>query len=209
MKSFNKKYWDKFYKKKKLTVSPSKFSKFVLKKIKNKSLIIYDLGSGNGRDTIFFKKNKINCFGLERSKIGIKETKKKYKKYAKNFINTDFCKFFKNKKIKSEFGLYSRFTLHTINYANEKLFFQAIKKQKKLKYVFIETRTIQDDYYGIGEKVGKHEFISSHYRRFIDPKEIKKKLQKFLKIIYFKKSKNFAKFKKENPMILRIIAKKI
>ena len=64
-----------------------------------------------------------------------------------------FCKFFKNKKISSDFGLYSRFTLHTINYANEKLFFQSISKQKKLKYIFIETRTIQDDYYGVGKKL--------------------------------------------------------
>ncbi len=208
MRSFNKKYWDKFYKKKNLTGRPSKFSEFVFRKIKKESLTIYDLGSGNGRDTIFFKKNKINCFGLERSKIAVNKAKKKYKKYSKNFINADFCKFFKNKKISSDFGLYSRFTLHTINYANEKLFFQSISKQKKLKYIFIETRTIQDDYYGVGKKIGKHEFISSHYRRFIDPKVIKKKLKKFSKIIFFKKSKNYAKYKKENPVILRIIAKK-
>ena len=57
MRSFNKKYWDKFYKKN-LTGRPSKFSEFVFRKIKNESLTIYDLGSGNGRDTIFFKKIK-------------------------------------------------------------------------------------------------------------------------------------------------------
>ena len=55
--------------------------------------------------------------------------------------------------------------------------------------------------------IGKHEFMTSHYRRFIDSKIIREQLSKFLKIIYFKESKNLAKFKKENPCVLRIIAK--
>ena len=56
--------------------------------------------------------------------------------------------------------------------------------------------------------MGKHEFISSHYRRFIDPKIIKEKLKRNFKILYFKQGINFAKYKKENPWVLRIIAKK-
>ena len=84
----------------------------------------------------------------------------------------------------------------------------SLKKQKKLEYIFIECRTIRDDLYGKGKKIGKHEFIDTHYRRFIDPKEFKRRLSKFFKISYFKESKNFAKFKKENPCILRLIAKK-
>ena len=144
----------------------------------------------------FLKKNKINCFGLERSKIAVNKAKKNIKNILKILLMLIFVNFLKIKKISSDFGLYSRFTLHTINYANEKLFFQSISKQKKLKYIFIETRTIQDDYYGVGKKIGKHEFISSHYRRFIDPKVIKKKLKKFSKIIFFKKSKITPNIKK-------------
>ena len=56
--------------------------------------------------------------------------------------------------------------------------------------------------------MGKHEFLSSHYRRFIDPKIIKEKLKRNFKILYFKQGINFAKYKKENPWVLRIIAKK-
>ena len=57
--------------------------------------------------------------------------------------------------------------------------------------------------------LGKHEYMTTHYRRFIEPKVLKKKLSKFLKIIYFKESKNLAKFKNENPCVIRIILKKI
>ena len=56
--------------------------------------------------------------------------------------------------------------------------------------------------------LGKHEYMTTHYRRFIEPKVLKKKLSKFLKIIYFKESKNLAKFKNENPCVIRIIAKR-
>ena len=73
---------------------------------------------------------------------------------------------------------------------------------------FEESRTLDDELYGIGKRVGKHEFISTHYRRFIDPLILKQKLKKYFNIIYFRKSKGFAKFKKEDPCILRIIAKK-
>ena len=76
-----------------------------------------------------------------------------------------------------------------------------------MKYLFIETRTINDEIYGKGKKIGKHEYVTSHYRRFIDPRDLKKKLSKFTKILYFKESKNYAKFKNQNPWILRVIAK--
>ena len=72
----------------------------------------------------------------------------------------------------------------------------------------IEARTVYDELYGVGKKVGEHEYVSSHYRRFIDPKQLKKKLGKLFKIKFFKVGRNFAKYKKENPKVLRIIAVK-
>ena len=64
-----------------------------------------------------------------------------------------------------------------------------ILRQKKLEYLFVETRTIDDELYGIGEKIGNNEFFSDHYRRFIVPNEFKKNFKKNFKIIYFKTSK--------------------
>ena len=69
----------------------------------------------------------------------------------------------------------------------------------------IETRTIYDELCGKGFKIGKNEFITSHYRRFIDPEKLKKDINNSFKIKYFKLDKNLAKFKKENPKVLRII----
>ena len=54
----------------------------------------------------------------------------------------------------------------------------------------------------------KHKYIAGHYRRFIDPSVLRKQLKKNFNVIYFKKSKGFARFRKEDPCVLRIIAKK-
>ena len=73
----------------------------------------------------------------------------------------------------------------------------------------IETRTIYDDLFGKGTKISKNEYLTDHYRRFIDPNKIKGKLKKKFRLIYSFLGKNVAKFKKENPKVLRIILTKI
>ena len=203
-----KKYWDKYYNDLKGVLKPSSFSNYCKKFLKNYKGDIYDIGCGNGRDTIFFNKNKLNCIGLDQSSAVIKLNKKKFKKIKNNFIKTNFVKF-PYKSIKKNFSIYSRFTIHTINKKQEKILINKIKKLKNLDYLFIEARTIYDELFGIGKKIGKNEYLTSHYRRFINPQELKKEIKKNFKIIEFKVSRGFAIFKKENPKVLRIIAKKI
>ncbi len=203
-----KNYWDNYYNDFKGVLKPSSFSKHCKKFLKNYKGNIYDIGCGNGRDTIFFNKNKLKCIGLDQSSAVIKLNKKKFKKIKNNFIKKNFVSF-PYKNIKKNFSIYSRFTIHTINKKQEKILINKIKKLKKLDYLFIEARTIYDELFGIGKKIGKNEFLTSHYRRFINPQELKKEIKKHFKIIEFKVSKGFAIFKKENPKVLRIIAKKI
>ena len=203
-----KKYWDRYYNDLNGVLKPSSFSKYCKKFLKNYKGDIYDIGCGNGRDTIFFNQNKINCIGLDQSSAVIKLNKKKFKKIKKNFIKTNFVNFpYKNKN--KSFSIYSRFTLHSINKKQEKILIKKMIKLKKLDYLFIEARTIYDELFGIGKKIGKNEYVTSHYRRFINPKELKKEIKKNFKIIEFKVSRGFAIFKKENPKVLRIIAKKL
>ena len=45
-----------FTKKKEFPIIASTFAKFVFKMIKDSKIKIYDIGCGNGRDTIFFNK---------------------------------------------------------------------------------------------------------------------------------------------------------
>ena len=54
-----------------------------------------------------------------------------------------------------------------------------------------------------------HEFITTHYRRFIDPQVLKLKLRENYNIEYFEESQGFAKIANEDPLLIRIIAKRL
>ena len=112
-----------------------------------------------------------------------------------NFIKDDFSSFDYGSFTNGPFSIYSRFTLHAINYKEEKRLLEHLYNSRRLKHLLIEARSINDQLYGEGEEIGLHEFVTSHYRRFIDPKEIKTKLAKYFNIISFEESQGFAKTK--------------
>ena len=70
MKNKNIDYWNKFYKRIKIQ-QPSKFALFAYKKLTKlkKKFTMIDVGCGNGRDTIFFIKKKIDIIGLDQSNV--------------------------------------------------------------------------------------------------------------------------------------------
>ena len=61
-KKNNRNFWNKFYKKKLAVNKPSNFAIFIYKFLKKKKTKIVDVGCGNGRDLIFFKKKKIRFY---------------------------------------------------------------------------------------------------------------------------------------------------
>ena len=137
----------------------------------------------------------------------IRKNKKKNVSFKNFFLSKDFSKIDFDKLSNKNFSIYSRFSLHSLTLKEENNLIKNLSQSEKLEYIFIETRTIYDELYGVGRKMKKNEFFSDHYRRFIDPVEIKKKLSKNFKIIYYQCKKNFAKYKNENPKVLRIICK--
>ena len=207
-KKNNKNFWNKFYKNKLAVNKPSNFAIFINNFLKKKKTKIVDVGCGNGRDLIFFKRKKFDFIGIDLSKNASLLIKKKLKKVKdKNKIfNDDFVNFNYKKNIKDNFSIYSRFTWHTINNKNEIIFLKKISQLQNLQYIFIETRSDKDDLFGVGKKISKNEFITDHYRRFINKKELVKKIKKNFKIIYCKETKGFSKFKNEDPCLIRIIA---
>ena len=202
-----RKYWDKYYKDLKGVLKPTAFSKKCEKILKNYEGALFDIGCGNGRDTVYFNNRGFNCIGIDQSSTVIKLNRKRFKKYKNFFLKANFVNY-SYQKLDTKFSIYSRFTFHTINKKQEKILIKKINNSKNLEYLFIEVRTIYDELFGKGKKIGKNEFVTSHYRRFINPPELKKEIKKKFKILEYKVSKGFAIYKKENPKVLRIIAKK-
>lgn len=205
-------YWDKYYKKNLKKANPSSFAKFIFPFIKkNKTLI--DIGCGNGRDSFFFSRKKINILGIEKSKIAVK--KNNILKKSLKLNNIKFKKISVTEKKFYKLGkfdyIYSRFFLHAISYKTEKKFINNLFKISKNKSkIFLEFRTIKDPLIKKGKKISKYERLTDHYRRFIDLESFKKsilKLNKFL-IIYVIEKKGLAKFKLDNPVVARLILRK-
>jgi len=181
-----KNYWEKFYKEYNLTKSPTNFAKFITKFIKKDKISVCDLGSGNGRDSYYFgKKWKV---------IGVDYAVLPKDKNNVHFVKESLNDFIKKNKCKADL-VYTRFLFHDID---NKLINKILKWSKNI--FATEFRSIKNRY---EDKYFKHKRI---YRT--NKKVLELLWKNNYRIIYFQESRNFAKFKEKNPLVVRIIAKK-
>lgn len=177
----NLKYWQKFYSNKHIK-RPSKFVKFVRKNIK-KNLYIADVGCGNGRDTYYLaKKNEVHGFDFAC------KPKDKGKAMFFQMGISEAIEYLKSYDV-----IYGRFLLHAVDSKTQTNLIKAAKN-----YVVFEARSNK------GKKP-----CNTHQRRLIDGnKLIKQLLKNKFKIIYYEERRGLAKYKGENPFVIRVIAKK-
>ena len=107
--------------------------------------------------------------------------------------------------------IYSRFTLHSIDQSSEDRVIDWIAKNlHKGGYFFLEARSTKDEIFGEGKRVGSNEYFTDHYRRFLNLSEIHEKINSIgFEILYSKEGKGLAPYKKEDPVIIRLVAKKV
>jgi len=208
-------YWNTFYKKKKKD-KPSNFARFIKSKfIKQKKGNLIDLGCGDGRDTFYMCDSRIKTLGIDKSEVIINKNNELIK--IKKLKNINFKSMNVVSKKMQKIGkfdfIYSRFFLHTINEKQQKKLFLNIldKITKKNSLFFLEFRTIKDEMYKLGFKKSKYERITDHYRRFINLKEFinLSYVNKNFKIIYLIERKNLSVYKNDNPVVCRLVLKKI
>ena len=213
----DKNYWDDYYKVHggdKEISNPSSFAKFILKNFfSEKRFNIVELGSGNGRDAIFFAYNGHNVIAIDQSTKVIEIQKQNLEnKFATNlqskaqdFVKEDYSRY---EKIDA---FYSRFTIHSISKSDELELLPKIYDNLEREGLFcIEVRTINDPLYGIGDFCGENTFVTdNHKRRFIDTKVFRKQvLDLGFKELYFIEENNLSIYKNDNPVLMRIILQK-
>lgn len=198
-------YWNKYYRLKKSPLLPSNFAKYCKKKYLKKNKSLLEIGCGNGRDAFFFYKNNLNVTAIDKSESIIKKNKKKNDNINFKKIDVDNKKFFLLGKFNY---IYARFFLHTINLNSQNKLFENIVKLSfnRSTLIMLEFRTINDPLFSKGKKISKYERMTDHYRRFIDKDVFKKYLVKNnFKILNIIEKKGLAKYKKDNPVVCRII----
>ena len=198
-------HWIKYYSKG-ATMIPSLFAKHVVDSLNLKDFTILDIGSGNGRDSLFLSTAVKKVIAIDLN------TKPR---------DTTNCTF-----IQSDIGdldglnlppidlVYSRFSMHSIpRKIQDSLLNWCRDNLKPGGHILIEARTINDVLYGIGTQIGPDEFIGKtdhstpHYRRFLRIKEVCESLKsRGFTIIMSEESTEFAPYGNRKPACLRIHA---
>ena len=106
--------------------------------------------------------------------------------------------------------IYSRFSLHVIGSKGEDSLLNWIfNSLNKDGYFFLEARSDKDDMLNKGSKISNNENITDHYRRYLNFEDIKSKIKNLgLIIIEAVEQDNLSVVGEDNPMLIRIIAKK-
>lgn len=118
----DKEYWSNYYNENQMPTEPSTFAKFILPKLEEGKNLI-ELGCGNGRDSIYFSKNKIKVHAIDQVKNEVDFLNENFSDENITFIADDFTNLANtnNELIKNTTYdyIYSRFTFHSINEKKE------------------------------------------------------------------------------------------
>jgi len=172
--------------------------------------VLLELGCGNGRDTLYFHKERPNLeiLAIDECEAEI-DFLNKYTNNKLHFMADDFTNLNFRKNIDYT---YARFVLHSITEKQENNTINWVYENLNMNGLFfIEVRSIYDELCGVGEKISDCEFVATHYRRFIKIEELIFNLKsRGFDIEYVLESNGLAisVCKQKDPRVIRIIAKK-
>ncbi|MCZ4282341.1 adenylyl-sulfate kinase [Kiloniella laminariae] len=203
-----KKHWNSYYSQKDAPNTPSAFALHVNSQLTSRSKIL-EIGCGNGRDASFFADSGHNVFALDASEAAIDYCLHNYSGQNINFSTGTINLLSKDKNTQFDV-IFSRFCLHAMTLSEEIEFWDiAAKLLSKNGSVFIECRSINDPLAREGEVLSPTERIAGHYRRFIVLDELTQRVKNTgLQITQSIESDGLAKYKDENPVIIRLTAHK-
>lgn len=193
---------------------PSGFASYCLQGQLRSSDTVLELGCGNGRDGLALGQTVSRYTGLDACAVAVSNFQKvvsgldqgissKMAVQQADFTDLDFNTFGEGAK---RLVIYSRFSLHSINYQEADRLLANIGKVTSAPWVLmLEARTIFDTLYGAGSNVGLHEFKTDHYRRFIDPEPFLADLASRFAVRYFEVAPGFAPFGDQDPVVMRAV----
>jgi hypothetical protein len=210
----NKQYWDDFYKRNHRH-HPSQFCISILPELAENSVIV-ELGSGNGRDSHYFSSQGHIAVALDLSHEAVKSCDDLAK--SRNIEHATFYQGDMTQKEDVEnvvkqarilangrgVVFYSRFVMHALGDEQEAKLFQILSDcVRSNELVYFEFRSKED------EDLEKH--FGGHFRRYIDTEDFKRTLSEEygFSIDYSITGQGIAKYKEEDPIVSRVIARKI
>lgn len=200
-------YWENYYSRFPHPFNPSAFAVAMAQYV-DKPGTLLELGCGNGRDAVFFgDKLNLEVIAVDQCAHEIARLQKEFRRENLVFVAADFSAYVPPVPVQY---VYSRWTMHAITPEAEEQTLARVRSALKAEgKLFIEARSIRDDLYGVGRQVAEHAFISDHYRRFMDPTAMTRKLEnQGYSIRHSVESRGLAVYKDDDPVIVRIVAEK-
>ena len=184
-----KDFWEAAWEKKKIK-HPNKFARECYAQIRDKNFeTLLDLGCGDGRDAAYFARKGFKVTAVDFSESGIRHLKQRIKEGKLSNI-TPLLKDIKKIKFKEKFDvIYAHLSLQYFDDARTtQIFNELFKILKKDGLIFIKCKSIEDDRYGVGKKVGEDTYLKGdHLRHFFTKEYMKEKLEPF-KILRLRKT---------------------
>ena len=189
---------------------PSTFAIDILHLMKATDEVL-EIGCGNGRDAAFISSQVANYTGIDACEVAISRSKEScVQKNAKFLVGRMPDDITQSKLGASPSLVYSRFTLHSLT--DEELAKTVSAVYNILQNdgsFFIEARSRNDPRCGVGKQVGPGAWIDTHFRNFLDIRDILKLLEGAnFQIVSACEEYYRARFKTDLAVVIRVCAKK-
>lgn len=205
-------YWSAFYADTRdiaLLQPPSQFAAFVAQEIEPGSAV-FDVGCGNGRDSLFFATLGFKVVALDQSRNAIDVVKAKAQERAEKNLHCVLGGIL-DPELDSALSLldsknacvYARFFLHAITEDEQDHFFRTLAERLSPGHkVAVEYRTLEDRFL---EKTAP-----PHYRRYQRSEDVNATLQQLgFALLYEIEGQGFAKYQDEDAIVARGLFEKI
>ena len=205
-------YWSTFYSgivDRDVLQPPSQFAAFAAQEI-DKGSVVFEVGCGNGRDSLFFAELGFKVVALDKSQNAIEATQIGSKRRGlKNIecITGDVS----SETFASAIAdittqnvcVYARFFLHSITDEEQATFFETLSETLKPGHkLAFEYRTEQDQFL--------EKDAPPHFRRYQNASDLNDQLEAFgFKCLYQIEGQGYAKYKSEDAIVSRAIFEKI
>ncbi len=204
-------YWYSFYAAKSVggkLMPPSQFAAFVAPEIEPECAL-FDIGCGNGRDSLFFAELGFKVVSLDASETAINVALEKSRE--RGLTNIQFLQ--ENvtspalRRSISQLGektacVYSRFFLHAITESEQMQFFDALAD------TLLPGHSVAFEYRTTADQALEKE-APPHYRRYQDAADVNAQLEaRGFKALYTIEGQGFAKYKAEDAIVARCLFEK-
>jgi len=203
-------YWNSYYR----TFSefnPSPFCAFVISNFVRENDAVIELGCGNGRDGLALVQSCSFYQGIDVSEQAIQRARHLFQSHGVNpnkfaLVTDDFTEVFRPKSpAGTRAVVYSRFSLHADSeHAQQQLFAKLDTILHTGDLILIEVRTIHDELFGVGEKVGRNAYVTDHFRRFLDPEDFPALLPRRFSLKSKVVERGFAPYEGADPKVMRL-----